>query len=220
MQYAPIEVPTAKEEAELIDLIIAGDTASFYRLIQPHQRRLFRIALAVLRNDADAEDVVQETLVRAFQNLRSFRNEARFSTWLTSIALNEAKRNLRERGRYAFAPIDSNPEYFLAREEPNGPGQEIERRELLALVHQALSGLQSEYRQIFFLREIQEVSTQNAAEELGIPISLVKVRLFRAKRLLRNRLNSLMYPQFRKNSGMPRAGRRHSVKSLLSATDV
>lgn len=189
------ESSAEREEARLIALIIGGNTALFYQLVRPHQSRLRRVALALVRNEADAEDVVQESLLKAFTNLKGFRADARLSTWLISITLNEAKSHLRARGRMAFKPIESYQEELWDRSDGSfTPYRIAEQNELQHLLSRAISGLHPDYRNIYFLREIHELSTERAAEELGISIPLAKTRLHRARRLLQGRLNCLIHP--------------------------
>jgi len=189
------ESSAEREEARLIALIIGGNTGLFYQLVRPHQSRLRRVALALVRNEADAEDVVQESLLKAFTNLKGFRADARLSTWLTSITLNEAKSQLRARGHIAFKPIESfREELWDRRVDSLTPYRIAEQNELHNLLSRAISGLHPDYRNIYFLREIRELSTQRAAQELGIPIPLAKTRLHRARRLLQGRLNCLIHP--------------------------
>ena len=184
-----------REEARLIALVIGGNTGLFYQLVRPHQSRLRGVALALLGNEADAEDVVQESLLKAFTHLKGFRGDARLSTWLISITLNEAKSQLRAREHMAFKPIDTSQEESWDRsDDAFTPYRIAELNELQTLLSRAISGLHPDYRNIYFLREIQELSTQRAAEELGIPIPLAKTRLYRARRLLQGRLKCLIYP--------------------------
>src|SRR6201992_80949 len=184
-----------REEARLIALVIGGNTGLFYQLVRPHQSRLRRVALALLRNEADAEDVVQESLLKAFIHLNGFRADARLSTWLISITLNEAKSHLRARGHLAFRPFDSHQEEVWDRcDDSLTPYRIAERNELQHLLSRAIAGLHPDYRDIYFLREVHELSTQRAAEELGISIPLAKTRLHRARRLLQGRLSSLIHP--------------------------
>jgi RNA polymerase sigma-70 factor (ECF subfamily) len=188
-------LPAEDEEVRLIAQIVAGNTGLFYQLISPHHSRLLRIALALVRNEADAQDVVQESLLKALTNLDRFRAEARLSTWLISITLNEAKNHLRARRHIAFEPIDSYSEELWSRSGDSvTPYRIVEQNELRSLLLRAVSGLHPDYRNIYFLREIHELSTQRAAEELGIPIPLAKTRLHRARRLLRSRLSHLIHP--------------------------
>jgi len=194
------------DETLLISLIVSGETHLFCDLVGPYERRLRRVALALVRNEADAEDVVQETLLKAFQNLGGFRADARLSTWLTSITLNEAKSHLRRRGLLTFEPIEAYSKRFWDwNEEVTSPYRLAERNELREIVWRAVSGLHPRYRNIYFLREVHELSTQKAAEVLGISIGVAKVRLHRARRLLQRRLNSLMH--------VP-STRRHSLQSV------
>jgi RNA polymerase sigma-70 factor, ECF subfamily len=188
-----IETPTASDEIRLISLIVSGETNLFYDLIRPHEHRLRRVALAVVRNETDAEDVVQETLVKAFQNLSGFRADSRLSTWLISITLNEAKGHLRRRGLLAFEPIEAYCERFSrVRDEASNPYYMAERSQIKEIVSRALSGLHPRYRNIYFLREVHELSTQRAAEQLGISLSVAKTRLHRARYLLQERLEVMM----------------------------
>ena len=184
-----------REEARLIALVIGGNTGLFYQLVRPHQSRLRGVALALLGNEADAEDVVQESLLKAFTHLQGFRGDAKLSTWLISITLNEAKSQLRAREHMAFKPIDSYQEELWDRSDGAlTPYRIAERNELQTLLSRAISGLHPDYRNIYFLREIHELSTQRAAEELGIPIPLAKTRLHRARRQLQGRLHCLIHP--------------------------
>ena len=188
-----METPTASDETRLISLIVSGETGLFYDLIRPHEHRLRRVALAVVRNETDAEDVVQETLLRAFRNLSGFRGDSKLSTWLISIALNEAKGHLRRRGPLAFEPLEAYGERFWnGGDELSNPYYMAQRSQIKQIVSRALSGLHPRYRNIYVLREIHELSTQRAAEQLGISPSVAKTRLYRARHLLQERLNVLM----------------------------
>jgi RNA polymerase sigma-70 factor (ECF subfamily) len=188
-----IETPTKSDETRLIALIVSGESDLFYDLIRPHKSRLRRVALAVVRNETDAEDVVQETLLKAFLNLSGFRADSRLSTWLISIALNEAKGHLRRRGLLAFEPLeDYSDRFWTATDELSDPHCMVERSQVKETVSRALSGLHPRYRNIYFLREVHELSTKSAAEQLGISLSVAKIRLRRARHLLQERLNVLM----------------------------
>ena len=188
-----IETPTVSDETRLISLIVSGEADLFYDLIRPHEHRLRRVALAVVRNETDAEDVVQETLLKAFLNLSGFRADSRLRTWLISIALNEAKGHLRRRGLLAFEPIEAYCDRFWsATDKLSNPYCMTEQTQVKEIVSRALSGLHPRYRNIYCLREVHELSTQKAAEQLGISLSVAKTRLHRARHLLQERLNVLM----------------------------
>ena len=203
-----IEAPTVRDEIMLISLIVSGEKNLFYDLIRPHEHRLRRVALAVVRNETDAEDVVQETLVKAFQNLSGFRADSRLSTWLISIALNEARGHLRRRGLLAFEPLEAYCErLWNAGDELSNPYYMAEQSEVKQIVWRALSGLHPRYRNIYVLRELHELSTQRAAEQLGISLSVAKTRLHRARHLLQGRLDVLM--------GVPVTSRGRLLNSRL-----
>src|ERR1700744_760528 len=188
-----IEVPALRDEVKLIELIVSGRTDLFYDLIRPHEHRIRRVALAVVRNETDAEDVVQETLLKAFLNLSGFRADSRLSTWLISIALNEAKGQLRRRGFLAFESTEAYCDRFWhATGEGSNPYRTAEQAQVSEIVSRALAGLHPRYRNIYFLREVHELSTQRAAEQLGISLPVAKTRLHRACRLLQERLEVLM----------------------------
>src|ERR1700753_4069996 len=124
-----------REEARLISLVIGGNTGVFYQLVRPHQSRLRGVALALLGNEADAEDVVQESLLKAFTHLKGFRGDAKLSTWLISITLNEAKSQLRARDHMAFKPIDSYREELWEQiDDSLTPYRIAERNELQTLL--------------------------------------------------------------------------------------
>jgi RNA polymerase sigma-70 factor, ECF subfamily len=204
-----METPTASDETRLISLIVSGETGLFYDLIRPHEHRLRRVALAVVRNETDAEDVVQETLLRAFRNLSGFRGDSKLSTWLISIALNEAKGHLRRRGPLAFEPLEAYGERFWnGGDELSNPYYMAQRSQIKQIVSRALSGLHPRYRNIYVLREIHELSTQRAAEQLGISLAVAKIRLHRARHLLQERLGALI--------GLPviRRGRLSSTSAV------
>src|ERR1700754_3633803 len=203
-----IEAPTVRDEIMLISLIVSGEKNLFYDLIRPHEHRLRRVALAVVRNETDAEDVVQETLLKAFLNLSGFRADSRLSTWLISIALNEAKGRLRRRGFLAFESTEAYCDRFWhATGEGSNPYHMAEQAQVNEIVSRALAGLHPRYRNIYFLREVHELSTQKAAEQLGISLPVAKTRLHRARRLLQERLTVLM------GNPMKRGGRVSSISA-------
>src|SRR6185312_5932779 len=151
-------------------------------------------ALAVTRNPADAEDVVQETFLRAYEHLNQFRGEAKFQTWLTQIALNTARMKLRKHHAGLWESLDqprTTEEGSLPRdvtEWRENPEQRLGREEMENLLHQALKGLPPGYREVITLRDIQLLSTQETAEILGMSVANVKTRLLRARLQLRERL--------------------------------
>jgi RNA polymerase sigma-70 factor (ECF subfamily) len=181
-------------EAEMIAAVLAGNTAVFHDLIRPYERSVYVMALAVMRNEADAEEVAQETFLKAYRSLAAFRMDSRFGTWLVSIALNEARGRLR-RGR--AMPTDSIDEEVegqakvspaLLRDWREIPSEVLERAEVRRLLRDAIEALPPIYREIFTLRGVQELSVAECAETLGITLSASKVRLHRARLMLQKAL--------------------------------
>lgn len=179
------------EDEQLVDLARAGNEDAIRTLVRRHNQLLFRTARSVVRNDAEAEDVVQAAYVKAFTHLEGFRGEARFSTWLTRIAINEAISRLRGRKRTVdLDQIDNEAARGGAQviQFPTSavdPENEASRREVRAILERAVDALPVGFRQVFVLREIQGLSTEETAEELAIKPETVKTRLHRARRMLR-----------------------------------
>ena len=181
-------------EAERIAAILAGETQLYHELIRPYERSVYLMALSYMKNEADAEDVAQETFVRAFKSLVSFRAEARFSTWLISIALNEARNRLRRKSLVRMDSLDEPPDEnqtvspALLRDWREIPSEVIERGEIRLLLQEAIEQLPDIYRQVFLLRDVEELNINETAEALNISIPSVKVRLHRARMMLQKQL--------------------------------
>ena len=182
------------KESELIAAILAGDTELYHQLIRPHERSVYLMALSFMKNKEDAEDVAQETFVRAMRNLGAFRSDSKFSTWLISIALNEARHRLRRQSAVRMVPIDESwgeempvlP--ALLRDWRELPCEAVEREEIRKLLEQAVKMLPDIYQQVFLLRNVQELNVNDTAQILDISTSLVKVRLHRARMMLQRLL--------------------------------
>jgi RNA polymerase sigma-70 factor (ECF subfamily) len=180
----------SRDESRMIASILAGDKHLFHELIRPYERRVYAMALSFLRNEADAEDVAQEAFLKAFRNLASFRGEAKFGTWLVSITLNEARSRIRHRDTITMESLDEPQEGqgqaspAVLRDWKEIPSEALERKEVSHLLHQAVTGLPLIYREVFQLRDIEQLSVNDAAEVLGITIASVKVRLHRARMML------------------------------------
>jgi RNA polymerase sigma-70 factor (ECF subfamily) len=181
-------------EQQLILSVQQGQPESFYELVKPYERRVYAAALAILRNEQDAEDAVQEAMLKAFANIRQFRAEARFSTWLIQITVNEALMR-RRRGRTVVMEgiddrRDENSEYaprdFADWREI--PSETLERKEVRERLAGALATLDQKYRQVFVLRDMEHLNIQETAEALGISAASVKTRLLRARLMLRDLL--------------------------------
>jgi RNA polymerase sigma-70 factor, ECF subfamily len=183
-----------RDEAQMIAAILAGDRELYHRLIQPYELSVYRIALSFVRNETEAEDVAQEAFLKAFRDLTTFRGESKFSTWLISITLNEARRRLRRQSTVRMESLDESPEEggkispALLRDWREIPSEALERSELRALLQKAIEELAPIYREVLVLRDIEELSIEETASALAISISSVKVRLHRARIMLQKEL--------------------------------
>jgi len=188
------------DEAQIIASILAGNTHLFHDLIRPHERSVYAMALSLLHNEADAEDVAQEAFLKAFRNLRNFRGESKFSTWLISITLNEARGRLRSKKNIKLESLDEPREGVgtvtpaLLRDWREIPSEALERKEIRQMLQQAITDLPLIYREVFLLRDVEDLSVNQSAEALGISVASVKVRLHRARMMLQKKL----VPQLKK----------------------
>lgn len=176
------------------------DAGAFREIMQKYNRRLYRIARGILGNDADAEDAVQETYVRAFTHIEGFRGEARLSTWLTRITINEALGRLKQRRPSVdVGLIDTMNEQGEARviilpsaRHDGDPEAAAARAEVRHLLERAMDRLPDRFRIVFILRDIEEMSIEETATELGLRPETVKTRLHRARLLLRQTLDKTL----------------------------
>jgi RNA polymerase sigma-70 factor (ECF subfamily) len=181
-------------EQDLIERVQRGQSELFYELVRPYERRVYAAALAILRNEADAEDVAQEAMLKALANIRQFRAEAKFSTWLIQITVNEAlMRRRRERNRIMEGIDDHRDEEgeYTPRDFADWreiPSEALERKEVRQKLAKALTTLDRKYREVFVLRDMEQLNIQETAEALGISIASVKTRLLRARLMLRDLL--------------------------------
>jgi RNA polymerase sigma-70 factor, ECF subfamily len=191
----PAQVGATREQ-ELIASVQRGQNELFYELVRPYERRVYAAALAILRNETDAEDVAQEAMLKALANIRQFRAEAKFSTWLIQITVNEAlMRRRRERTakmeaiddrRKSDDESDYTPRDFADWREI--PSEALERKEVRQKLADALASLDRKYREVFVLRDMEQLNIQETAEALGISVASVKTRLLRARLMLRDLL--------------------------------
>ena len=192
----------------MIAAILSGDHELFHKLIRPHERSVYLMALSLLHNEADAEDAAQEAFLKAYRNLNRFRAEARFSTWLISIVLNEARGRLRRIQPALTDSLDDNREGKvtpqLLTDWREIPSQALERHEIRSLIRRALITLPLPYREVFVLRELEDRNVQETAETLGITTASVKMRLHRARLMLQK----ILAPQLK--SAVPKKRRRFS----------
>jgi RNA polymerase sigma-70 factor, ECF subfamily len=188
------ETVGSRDEAQMISSILAGNTQEFHELIRPHERSVYVMARSLLQNESDAEDAAQEAFLKAFRNLDKFRGEAKFGTWLISITLNEARSRLRARKTMKEESLDEPAEGeghvspALLRDWREIPSESVERQEVKMLLQEAIAGLPQIYREIFLLRDVEDLSVNESAEALGISVASVKVRLHRARIMLQKKL--------------------------------
>jgi RNA polymerase sigma-70 factor, ECF subfamily len=182
-------------EVTLISRVLAGESDAFYDLIRPYERGIFYAALSILQNDADAEETCQEAILKAFKNLCHFRQEAKFSTWLTQIVINEARLRLRKDRRHMYESVDeaqSDDEGdYIPRDFADWrdiPSECLEKQQLREALKKALASLKPKYREVFILRDVQQVNIADTAKLLGITEASVKTRLLRARLMMRDAL--------------------------------
>ncbi len=191
----PSGVPQQSGEAELIRQVCQGQTELFYMLVKPYERRIFTIAYSVLNNAADAEDVAQEAFLKALKGLANFRGEAKFSTWLIQITLNEARARLRRSRTSSHQSLDESAgtedSDYLPRDLADWreiPSEALARKELRQKIEQTLQSLRPMYREVLVLRDIENIGIAETSQVLGISKDLVKTRLRRARYQMREAL--------------------------------
>jgi RNA polymerase sigma-70 factor (ECF subfamily) len=181
-------------EVELVRQVRDGNSDLFYQLVRPYERRVYSAAFAILRNAADAEDAAQEAIIKAFRHIKQFREEARFSTWLIQIAVNEARMRRRRNHADVMEPIADRPDEtgnYVPRDFADWreiPSETLERKEIREKLTDALASLGEIYREVFVLRDMQHLSIEETAEALKISAASVKTRLLRARLMLRDLL--------------------------------
>ncbi len=185
------------DEAPLVAAAKAGDYNAFHALVDAHAPHLYALARRITGQDADAEDVVQTTFLKALENLPNFREESAFGTWVHAIAVNNALKLLRQRKRtWVGQPGDSDddalPQPQLIADWRPGVTEQVEQREFHELLQQVLDDLDEKHRVVFVLRDIEQMSVKETARTLGLTESNVKVRLMRARLMLRERLTALL----------------------------
>jgi RNA polymerase sigma-70 factor (ECF subfamily) len=191
-------------ERELVQLAQAGDGTAFRAIIQRNNRRLFRVARSILKDDSEAEDVVQEVYARAFEHISEFRGASTLATWLTRIAINEAQGRLRrQRPAVDLAMIESEQEsmseviaFPLASPDAD-PERVAAQREVRRLMERAIDELPDAFRVVFVMRVVEEMSVEETASFLGLKEETVKTRLHRARNLLRRALDEQLAPSLK-----------------------
>ena len=200
-------ISEAWSDEEVVRRVLAGETALFEILMRRYNQRVYRAARAILRDDDEAEDVMQDAYVRAFQHLGQFAGRAQFSTWLTRIAIHEALARVHRQSR--LQPLESYDgagefRMSLASRQPD-PERQAGKSETAHLLEEAILALPDAYRSVIMLRDVEELTTEETASVLQISEQNVKVRLHRARGMLRREL-------------FARAGAASSAAFLFPAT--
>jgi RNA polymerase sigma-70 factor (ECF subfamily) len=200
-----VTIGDSSEELALVQAAKGGDIAAFEQLIKKYDRNVFRIAQHITQNREDAEDVVQDAFLKAYQNLKQFQGNSKFYTWLVRIAVNEALMKLRKRKTSKTVSMDEDVETedgSVPREvadwSPN-PEQLFGQSELSDILAKTIQGLPTGFRTVFVLRDVEGLSTEETAETLGLSVPAVKSRLLRARLQLRERLSR--YFKKKRNGG-------------------
>ena len=181
------------DEKKLVEEVLAGNVERFYELVRPCERLVYLAAQEILQNEADAEEVAQEAVLKSFRNLRLFRGESKFSTWLYRITVNEARMRLRKRREVSLDELMAEDDAHETTYAPlqladwrEIPGQALEQRELQEQLAAAVASLPDKYREVLVLRDINGLSIAETAEALTLSLPNVKTRLLRARLMLRD----------------------------------
>ena len=182
---------TATRDAELIARILAGERELFHELVRPYEKSVYYATFSILQNEEEAEDAAQETVLKALKNLGNFRAESKFSTWLISIAINEARGRLRHARVLKFESVDQAADGVEGSVTPavisdwrEVPLEALERKELRELLQKAIASLPEIYREVLVLRDVEEFNIAETAAALQVSEGVVKTRLLRARLLM------------------------------------
>jgi len=190
----PVSSQAGIDEAVLVAQAREGDDKAFGELVRRYEGKIFRLAQHVTQNREDAEDVLQETFMKAYEHLDQFKGDSKFYTWIVRIAVNQALMKLRRRKSDKSVSLDETidtGEDTLVREIAawdENPEQRFTREELGGILDSAIESLEPPYRSVFVLRDIEELSTEETAEALNLSVPAVKSRLLRARLQLREKL--------------------------------
>jgi RNA polymerase sigma-70 factor, ECF subfamily len=190
--FLPIEPPEPEDDRGLVQRVLSGDKRAFETLVRRHERRVFRVTLAILGNAQDAEEAMQDAFVKAYRHLEQFRGDSRFTTWLTRIAVNEALQ--KRASRKTAVSLDEVPETEIkvfphrSLQWHEDPEKLFRKQEIRKMVEEAIQSLPLIYRETFVLRDVEGFRAEEAAEILGLTLPAVKSRLLRARLLMRETL--------------------------------
>lgn len=202
----------ALSDNELVERARARDATAFRTIMKTHNQRLYRLARGIVRNDSEAEDIVQEGYVRAFSHLDGFRGDSSLATWLSRIVINEALGRVRKKRRSIELPESEHPQaeakiiQFPLNTSNDDPERSMAQRQILNLVERATDNLPDVYRTVFVARVIEGLNIEETSELLGVKPETVKTRLHRARQLVRKELDAQIGPVLL--DAFPFAGRR------------
>jgi len=196
----------AARDAALIARILGGERELFHELVRPYEKSVYFATFSILQNEQDAEDAAQETMLKALKNLHNFRAESKFSTWLISIAVNEARARMRHARVLKFESVDQPAEDEEGSFTPavitdwrEVPLQALERKELREQLQRAIASLPEIYREVLLLRDVEEFNIAETTAALGVSEGVVKTRLLRARLMMQK----ILAPQLQsKKSGL------------------
>jgi RNA polymerase sigma-70 factor, ECF subfamily len=183
-----------EDEPRLVAAAKAGDAAAFEELVNRYEKKIFRLTMNITRNHEDAEDAMQDAFMKAYSHLSNFQEDSRFYTWLVRIAANEALMRLRKRRPNQFSldePIEGDDDLMPREIEDWGPSpeQRYAQSEMQEILNHVIDQLDPDFRVVFLLRDVEDLSTEETAEAVGISVPAVKSRLLRARLRLRQKLN-------------------------------
>ncbi len=187
-------VETQERERALISRILGGEIDMFHELIRPYERMVYSTVFAMVKNEAEAEDGAQDTMISAFRHLKSFRGDSKFSTWLVTIAMNEGRKRLRKAKAVGVESLDDTEEHegdftpAVLMDWREIPSVALEKKEIREKVRAAVQELPQIYKEVVVLRDLEELNQEETAAVLGIPITLVKVRLHRGRIMMQKKL--------------------------------
>ena len=180
------------EDLLLLDRILTGDAKAFEELVHRHEQRVYRVAMGIIGNHEDAEEAMQQTFLRVYQHLGGFQRSAKFTTWLTRIAINEALQIQRRRKQtVSLDGLQVSDERVMPRELHDwhdDPSKVYDKQQIREFVERAIQSLPTIYREAFVLRDVQGLTSEEAAAALGIGVSALKTRLLRARLMMREAL--------------------------------
>ncbi len=213
----------ASDDLALAQRALAGDGEAFRAIMKRHNQRLYRLARSIVRNDGEAEDVVQEAYVSAFAHLRSFRGDASLTTWLSRIVINEAlgrMRKVQRREQRSDQGVEAQVIAFPLNANHDDPERTMAQRQIMQLVERATDNLPDEFRRVFVARVIEGLSTEETADLLDILPETVKTRLHRARLLVRKQLDEQIGPVLM--NAFPFAGRRceRLTEAVMKRLDI